>query len=282
MTSQEQWKLVITGCGTSHGSPPWGWREVWSEDPRDFRRRSGAILYGPHGQRILIDTGPDLMYQLRDPYKNWDGNSYPEDCITRCDGVLITHTHADHTHGINELRHLNRLMRTHGKKKSITLYGYDKDLAELRTQFAYCFADPDKAYTLGAPVLATQALAEAVPIDIAGLPVCSFAASHGAAGRVSIFRFGKSCGYLTDIKSLPIAVDTHLQHLDVLFINMLREAEHPTHACWAETEAIIKRLQPKQTVLIHMGHEVRYAEWEKRLPDNVQLACDGMGLSFLV
>ena len=125
------WQFTITGSGTSHGSPPWGVPEFWSNDPRDHRRRSGAMLRAADGRVILWDCGPDLAHQLTDPYKTWNRLDYPTDCVTRCDGLLLTHTHADHTHGINELRHLNRLM--HGR--SITMYGWDDHLTELEQNF---------------------------------------------------------------------------------------------------------------------------------------------------
>src|SRR3954466_15505408 len=108
MPSMPAWELIITGCGTSHGNPPWGLPGAWSEDPRDRRRRSGALLRGPRGQVLLIDAGPDLMYQLRDPDLTWDGVTYPTGSVVRCDGVLLTHDHADHVNGLNDLRHLNR------------------------------------------------------------------------------------------------------------------------------------------------------------------------------
>ena len=96
-----EWELILTGTGTSHGNPPWGNPNIWSNDPRDHRRRSGAILKGPGGEVILIDAGPDLMHQLRDPYKRTSMYDYPTDCICRCDGVLITHDHADHCHDVD-------------------------------------------------------------------------------------------------------------------------------------------------------------------------------------
>jgi phosphoribosyl 1,2-cyclic phosphate phosphodiesterase len=277
MTAMDSWQIVITGCGTSHGNPAWGYPEAWSDDPRDLRRRSGAILTGPDGQVLLFDAGPDLMHQLRDPDRTWDGRGYPELCVTRCDGVLITHVHADHAHGLNDLRHLNRLM--HGRP--IPIYGHASHLDELMEMFPYCFGSKDEFYFQGLPGLVTAPLLDDQPFAIAGLPVTPFAMSHGPAGRTTGYRCG-GLGYLTDLKELPAATDALLAGLDLLVLDMLQEDPHPTHVNWDEAQAIIARLKPKRTVLVHMGYDIRYRDWESRLPKGVTMAYDGMKLSFAV
>ncbi len=270
-----EWEITITGCGSSHGNPPFGQPHLWSTDPRDARRRSGAMLRGPADQVILIDCGPDLLHQLRDPYKRWDGLSYPADCITAIEAVLMTHEHADHSHGLNDLRHVNRLMRM----RSIPIHGHASHLASLTQMFPYCFGQGELAYVGYRPTLVAEPLTDDRTQVIAGLTVVPFAMSHGPAGRTTGFRCG-DLGYLTDLKELPDAVDAMLQGLDLLVLDMLREKPHETHLCWAEAEAIIERLRPRRTVLTHMGHEVRYAEWCDRLPPGVTMAVDGMRLRF--
>lgn len=271
------WELLITGCGVSHGNPPWGEPARWSTDVRDRRRRFGAVLRGPAGQVLLIDAGPDLMHQMRDPDLTWDGISYPKHCITRCDGVLITHDHADHSHGINDLRHLNRLMGG----RSIPLHGHVEHLRELERMFSYCFGAREAAYYLGLPGLVSTPMEDGRTVTLAGLPVTAFAMSHGPAGRTTGFRFG-DCGFLTDLKKLPAEADRVLAGIELLVLDMLREEPHPTHLCWDEACAIIARLKPKRTVLIHMGHEVRYADWLARLPPDVVMAVDGMRMEINV
>lgn len=264
------WEFTITGCGTSHGNPMWGVPEWWSEDPRDRRRRSGAMLRGPAGEVVLFDCGPDLAHQMTDPYRDWDGRSYPRRCVTRCDAVLLTHVHADHCHGLNDLRHLDRLMRG----GAIPILGHEPHLAELRSMFPYCFGAGTDTYHHSRPNLACVPLADGQPVAVAGLPVTAFAMSHGPAGRTTGFRVGR-LAYCTDVKELPRDADPLLAGLDLLALGVLRDQPHPTHQSWDEAMAVITRLRPRRTVLMHMGPEVRYAAWEARLPPGVALACDG-------
>lgn len=265
-----EWELIITGCGTSHGNPPWGRPDLWSDDPRDQRRRSGAVLRGPAGQVVLIDAGPDLAHQLKDPFRTWDGRSYPADGIVRCDALLLTHDHADHTHGLNDLRHLNRLMGG----ASIPVHGEAGHLAAVQRMFPYCFGDGGGAYELWRPTLVPRPMADGATIAIAGLPVTPFAMGHGSAGRVTGFRCG-GLGYLTDLKTLPSEADPLLQDLDLLAMSMLRDSTHETHQGWDEAQAVLARLRPRRCVLIHMGYEVRWAAWQARLPSGVEMAWDG-------
>ncbi|MBA3699452.1 MAG: MBL fold metallo-hydrolase [Planctomycetes bacterium] len=269
------WELLITGCGTSHGNPPWGYPQLWSEDPRDLRRRAGAVLSGPDGQVLLIDAGPDLQHQMRDPDRTWDGRSYPARCIVRCDGVLLTHDHADHSHGLNDLRHLNRLMGG----TPISIFGAREHLDAVQTMFPFCFGDPDKLYYLGSPALLSVAMTDGALTDVGGLPVIAFPMSHGPAGRTTGFRCG-GMAWLTDLKQLPAEADVYLRDLDLLVLDMLREQEHSTHLNWVEAQAIIARLKPRRTVLTHMGYEVKYREWEPRLPPGVVMAYDGYRCRF--
>jgi phosphoribosyl 1,2-cyclic phosphate phosphodiesterase len=269
------WEIIITGCGTSHGNPPWGYPALWSEDPRDCRRRSGAVLRGPDGQVILIDVGPDLAWQMRDPLRTWDGVNYPRECIVRCDAVLLTHDHADHSNGINDLRHLNRLM--HGS--SIPMYGHPEHLSAVAAAFPYCFGNREEIYALGSPAIVAMPLSSGAQVSVAGLGVRAVRMSHGPAGHTTGYRCG-GLAYLTDLKMLPEEAAVQLAGLDLLVLDMLREEPHPTHLCWAEAQEVIARLAPKRTVLTHMGHEVRFRDWEHRLPSGVTMAVDGVRLPF--
>jgi phosphoribosyl 1,2-cyclic phosphate phosphodiesterase len=264
------WRIVLTGTGTSHGNPPWGVPGWWSTDPRDLRRRSGAVLLGPDGAVVLIDCGPDLMHQMRDPFRTWDGRSYPADAVVRCDAVLLTHDHADHSHGVNDLRHLNRLMGG----RPIPIYGHAGHLATVQGMVPYAFGGGEDAYHLARPCLVAVPMADGVPVSVGPLQVTACALSHGPAGRTTGFRCG-GLGYLTDLKELPEEAAALLHGLEVLVLDMLRAEPHPTHLCWAEAQAIMSRLLPRRTILTHMGPEVRHADWVHRLPADVIMACDG-------
>ena len=274
--AETNWTLVITGCGTSHGNPPWGYPHFWSEDPKDIRRRAGALLRGPQGQVVLIDAGPDLQHQMRDPDRTWDGRSYPSHCITRCDAVLLTHDHADHSHGINDLRHLNRLMGG----QSIPMYGAAEHLTAVVSMFPFCFGQREEFYHMGSPSLTTVPMVDSIQYGVAGLPVIPFYMSHGPAGRTTGFRCG-GLAWLTDLKELPVSAEAYLQNIDLLVLDMLREQEHSTHLNWNEAQAIIARLRPRRTVLTHMGYEVHYRDWQARLPTGVEMAYDGFTTTFL-
>ena len=265
----DQWQLVITGCGTSHGNPIIGLPDRWSDDPRDQRRRTAAILQRGE-QSILIDCGPDLLAQLRDPYCSWDGLSYPQYAITSTMAVLMTHEHADHSHGINDLRLLNRL-----QKKTVPIYADHVHADKLLTQFAYCFAgDATGAWR---PGLEARPFSVGDQLLIDGWPIQTMPLQHGPAGPVTGFRFG-DLAYLTDVKTILPDAWQYLDGLDTLVLGVLREEPHATHMHVAEALEVVQRLRPRRCVFTHLGLEVRYADLASRLPVGVEPAFDGLAL----
>jgi phosphoribosyl 1,2-cyclic phosphate phosphodiesterase len=162
---------------------------------------------------------------------------------------------------------------------SIPVLGHQPHLDALQSMFPYCFGRADDIYRLGSPSLTARAVAFGQAVPIAGVAVLPIALDHGPGGQTTGFRCG-GMAYLTDLKSLPSASRAMLRGLDLLALDMLREEPHPTHLCWAEAEEVIADLKPRRTVLTHLGHEVRYAQWRDRLPPTIELAHDGWHADF--
>lgn len=249
-------KLLFLGCGTSTGVPvigcPCG--VCASKDPRNHRTRS-SLLIEIDGKNILIDASTDLRAQAL-------GNG-----ITRIDAVLFTHPHADHIHGIDDLRAFNM-----AQGAAIPIYANEHTISRIKAMFDYIFAEnngeswrPDLTpHVIEGPfsIFGTQI----VPIDI----------SHGKASILG-FRFGDAA-YVTDCSHMPAASLEKLMGIKVLIINALRHRPHPTHLNIEQALEISRRLKPERTFLTHLSHSLDYAVDGGKLPEGVELAYDGLTL----
>ncbi|MDA1081398.1 MAG: MBL fold metallo-hydrolase [Gemmatimonadetes bacterium] len=251
-------KLTFLGTGTSFGVPQIGCRcaVCLSDDPRDKRTRVGAVLES-NGSRILIDTPPELRLQLI-------ANS-----IDRVDAVLFTHEHADHTHGLDDVRGFA------GAGSALPVYGPAETIASVRHKFAYVF-DPAMRGLPGTskPEGSTHALEAGVPVTIAGQEVTPVEVPHGTM-RVFGYRVGP-VGYITDAKELPPAADAVLKGVKVLVLNALFRRPHPTHLSIGEAVETARRIGADRTFLTHLTHRISHAELEAELPDGVSPAFDGL------
>jgi phosphoribosyl 1,2-cyclic phosphate phosphodiesterase len=232
-----------------------GWGACDPGNPRNRRRRPG-IFVDWDGLGILIDTPPDLRDQLLDAD------------ISRVDAVLWTHLHADHLHGIDDLRPIGRLM---GQR--IDGYGEPDTLSGIRQRFRYLFEDGPGTGALYPPVLAAHPIDG--PFAIAGRAIIPFDQDHGI-GRSTGFRLG-NMAYSTDVVGLDDAAFDVLDGIDLWIVDCLRDGKpHPTHATLSTTLGWIERLRPRRAVLTHMNHQADYETLRARCPPGVEPAYDGM------
>ncbi|MGQ2966231.1 MBL fold metallo-hydrolase [Methylophilus sp.] len=251
-------QLTILGAGSSAGTPALGCTcaTCVSTDPRNKRTRCSSVVTLDDGRVILIDTSPDLRQQaLRQN-------------LLRVDAVLYTHTHADHLHGIDDLRAFCQINRC-----QIPLYSYPEAISHIQEKFGYTLRDPSHYWDL--PVLAAHIVQ--APFTAAGVEVTPIPVMHGKI-RIYAYRIGNLV-YMTDVSAIPETSFDLLQDVDVLLIDCLRETPHPTHVSVSESLALIARIGAKRNVLIHMTHELEYHALQATLPANVTVGHDGLQLS---
>lgn len=252
-------RLTLLGTGTSMGVPQIGCRcdVCRSDDPRDRRTRSGALVDTGRGT-ILIDTPPELRLQLLAAGTD------------RIDAVLYTHLHADHVHGIDDLRSFSQSQRT-----TLPLYGPEETLHHIESAFRYIFdADVIPVAGTSKPSLALHALRAGTTHDIAGVAVTTMAFSHGTAS-VFGYRIG-ALGYVTDVKRVDDAARRMLRGVEVLVLSALWWRPHPTHLSIDEAIETARDIGAKRTILTHLTHETGHRELAQRLPAGIEPGHDGM------
>jgi phosphoribosyl 1,2-cyclic phosphate phosphodiesterase len=251
-------KVTILGCGPSWGVPRIGgeWGACDPGDPRNRRRRA-SILVEEGGARLLIDTSPDLREQLLDA------------AVRGIDAVLFTHAHADHLHGIDDLRSVNALMR-----KTLPIHANARTLAEIRARFGYVLApvDPGSSGGFYKPVLEPREIAG--PFQAAGIDVAPFVQDHGYSATLG-FRFGR-LAYSTDVIRLDEAAFAALDGVEVWIVDCMRRKPHVTHSHLAQTLAWIARVRPRRAILTHMDESLDYASLSRELPQGVEPGYDGL------
>ena len=224
-----------------------------SDDPRDRRGRTSAV-FRYDGYNLLIDTPPELRLQ----------------CIAcdirRVDAILITHCHADHVVGLDDVRRYNWL-----QNGPITVYGNEKTLARVRQMFPYAFVvDPD--YPSAKPELLTEVLDGA--LTLGGRAVIPIPLEHGPL-PVYGFRVG-NIAYCTDCNCIPPASHELLRDLDVLVLDGLRLRPHTTHFNLDQAVTEARQIAARRTYFTHIAHELKHAETNARLPEGMELAYDGL------
>ena len=253
-------RLTFLGTGTSFGVPQigCGCEVCRSNDPRDKRTRSGALVETDAGKRILIDTPPELRLQLIATH------------VDRVDAILFTHEHADHIHGIDDVRALS----VRGKSP-LRMYGPPETVRTLEQRFAYIFDErmrPLPGTTKPEGELTT--LTDGVPELIAGESVLPIAVPHGHT-TVFGYRIG-ALGYVTDAKLLPEKAIDALRGVKVLVLNALFWKQHPTHMSVPEAIETARVVGAERTYLTHLTHDNFHAKLEASLPAGLVPAYDGL------
>ena len=253
-------KLTFLGTGTSFGVPKIGCHcEVCrSPDPRDKRTRVGAVVESNRGVRLLIDTPPELRLQLIAAG------------IDRVDAVAFTHAHADHIHGIDDLRAI-----TMNREAPLPIYGPAETLAELRAKFRYIFDDAMRPLPgTSKPEGKAYAVESGTPFSIDDMQVMPVRVPHGNV-TVFAYRIGP-LAYVTDAKSVPPDAMALLRGASVLVINALFRTEHPTHLSIPEAVSVAREIGAERTYLTHLTHDNFHADLEAELPRGVTPAFDGL------
>ena len=252
-------KLRILGCGTSSGVPRIGndWGACDPAEPRNRRTRV-AIIVETATTRILVDSGPDLREQLLAAG------------VATLDAVIWTHDHADHCHGIDDLRQV-----FHARRAPVPGYERSATLASLATRFAYAFAGKD-GYppTITGIELADRTAIGEVAVTVVDQP-------HGSITSAGL-RFdhgGRSIGYATDFHALTGDMENLYRHCDVLVIDALRRAPHPSHPTLNHAVDWIARLAPRRAILTHMDQSMDYRTLVAELPAGVEPGYDGLELT---
>ncbi len=261
-------KLTILGCGSSGGVPRVGgdWGLCDPANARNRRRRCSVMVEQKSDAgttRVLIDTSPDLREQMLTAD------------VREIDGVWFTHEHADHTHGIDELRGF--FLR---QRRRVPIWADAPTSSMLMSRFAYCFASPEGSdYP---PILEHHALVSGQGFATEGaggkLAAMPFDVEHGTIKALG-FRIG-NVAYTPDLNDVGPGSIAHLEGLDLWIVDALKRTPHPSHLSLPETLGWIDRLGPRRAILTNMHVDMDYASLCRELPNTVEPAYDGMVIEF--
>ena len=252
-------QLTMLGVGSSAGTPVVGCQcaTCLSVNPKNKRLRCSAAITTDNGEVILIDTGPDLRAQAL------------RAALNRADAVLYTHTHADHLHGIDDLRAFCQV-----QKKQIPLYGKPDAMQHIQAKFGYAIREAGDFWDL--PVLSLNPITD--PFEVLGIKITPIPVRHGYSDILG-YRIG-NLAYLTDVSDIPETSLALLHGLEVLMLDCLRYQPHYTHINVEQSIAYAGLINARNSYFIHMTHDLEYEKLSAELPDDMYVAYDGLNLIF--
>ena len=257
------YKIRILGCGSSGGIPRvgFGWGKCDPNNKKNRRLRCSLLVERTTSAKkttVLIDTGPDLREQLLQAN------------ITSLDAVIYTHSHADHVHGIDDLRTL-----AYKKKEKIPVWADEITKQRLLQGFSYIFNTPNKSKY---PPICELNLISSRDLIIHGeggeIKFRPLLVNHGDINSLG-FKMGK-LAYIPDVLEIPTASWKELENLDILIIDALRRDPHPSHTHLEKTLSWLRKLEPRRAILTNLHNDLDYSELKKELPHNIEPAFDGL------
>lgn len=260
-------KITLLGAGGSAGLPQIGgadgrgdWGQTDPNEPRNRRSRPSIVIHGDDGKTILVDTSPDMRYQLTG-------------CgIGKVDALLYTHAHADHVAGLDDVRILNRILGA-----PIPAYATPEVWEELQLRFAYAMR-PWKGGFFGRPALELNEVIPGQGFDVFGTHILPIDQDHGYSRSLGL-RIG-DFAYCTDVVRLDETALAALQGIKIFVVDCFTPAsDHPTHAGLATVREWVERLKPQQTILTHMGPAMDYGRLTRSLPAGIEPGYDGMEIT---
>jgi phosphoribosyl 1,2-cyclic phosphate phosphodiesterase len=256
-------RVVVLGCGGSAGVPSVGgadgygdWGACDPREPRNRRTRSSIVIQSGTGERLLVDTAPDLRTQLLA-------------CgVPRIDAILYTHAHADHISGLDDVRILNRII-----DRPIDAFGTRTTLDEIAHRFEYAFR-PWRPPGFFRPVMVPRPVVPGDIVSIAGMDVQVFDQDHKVIRTLGL-RIG-GFAYSTDVVAFSEASFATLEGVDTWMIGCFQRQPHVTHAHVDLVLEWARRLKVRRTILTHMGPDLDWAWLQRKLPEGFEAAYDGM------
>lgn len=254
-------KITMLGCGGSGGVPliGCGCAVCRSANPRNKRTRVSIVIEA-EGKRLLVDTSPDLRQQ------------FLAQGLRSVDAVILTHGHADHLHGIDDLRSIN-----YQRNAPLEVWGDATTLTEAQHRFAYAFNPPRTNQGIWyAPSLVARELVPGARTSIAGIEVATFHQIHGGDRHPTLGLRVGAFAYSTDVREMPEAGFAALAGIDTWIVDCLQEEPNPAHSHLSQTLEWIARVRPRRAILTHMSHRFDYTTLLTKLPAGVEPGHDGL------